>query len=82
MTKLIVAFREFAKAPKTVYLRVSQYTVYNTLFAYSSGSKHVGSRDPGVRTCVPKLLRLIEWDLRIHVTSQTVLFLQSALFFI
>jgi hypothetical protein len=27
-SKLIVAFRKFTKAPKTVYLHFSQYTVY------------------------------------------------------
>jgi hypothetical protein len=55
--------------------------LYNTLFVYSSGSKHVGSRHPAVRAYVPKRLHLLEWDLRIHVASQTVLFLQPALVF-
>jgi hypothetical protein len=54
------SFRKFAKAPKTVYLHFSQYTVYNTLSAYSSGMKHVGSRHPGVRAYVSKRLRLLE----------------------
>jgi hypothetical protein len=81
MTKLIVAFGKFANAPKTVYLNFNQYTVYSALFAYSMGSKHVGCRPSGVLVFVPKLLWLLEWYLRIHTASQTVLFLQQALFF-